>query len=105
MDFGFVREYRMSAALMALLIALATVDLFNQYSTFSRSSWFQEYREAIIAGDEFWQLGFRTENLELKLESQQSRLVEVKHKINSLLPGMKLDMENLRGIETMCYWW
>eukprot|EP00605_Chrysophyceae_sp_TOSAG23-4_P002886 GSChrysophyteH1.ASY1.ANO1.3181.1 assembled CDS len=91
------RSHVIAGCLMCSLIILASLDLWNQFMEYSRNMWFHDYRDAALAGDTFWQLAYRTENLELKIDAQKSRLHEVRTKLNNLLPRMKIDMENLRG--------
>ncbi len=91
------RGYHLAVVLMLSLIALASVDLWNQYNEYTKGTWFNAYRRAALADDQFWQTAYRTENLEIKLETQMSRLTEVRKGLHSLLPKMKIDMENLRG--------
>jgi hypothetical protein len=86
-----------AGVLMVSLIILASMDLWNQFTEYSKTMWYKDYRDAVLAGDDFWQMAYRTENLELKIEGQESRMHKVRQNLNNLLPRMKIDMENLRG--------
>ena len=96
-DWRHFGEWTLPTCLMVLLVALASMDLYQQYTMQSSSFWFREYQNAVLSTSNFWEVGYRVENLELKLESQSSRLAQARHALNQLLPRMKLDIENLRG--------
>jgi hypothetical protein len=82
--------------LMVILITMAGVDLWRQYSINSISGWFASYKSAVTFDDDFWKLGFRLENLDIKLELSSGRLQQVQHVLNTLLPSMRLDKSMLR---------
>ena len=89
--------YTVPLGLMVILIALAATDLYQQLFIRSTAFWYQEYKDAVLSGSAYWNIGWRLENLELRLDAQTSRLGDVRHSLNTLLPKMKIDMENLRG--------
>ena len=84
------------AALMAVLLVLAGTDVWRQFTIRSISSWFEHYKLAVSFNDDFWKLGFRMENLDLKLERSSARLKQVQNVLDSLLPRIRLDKELLR---------
>ena len=82
--------------LTVVLCLLASVDLWRIYTIKSMSSMFELYKKAVLSSDDFWTLGFRVENLEMRLDRSSSRIQEVQNVLNSLLPKIKLDKELLR---------
>ena len=91
MDTGLVLT-----VLTLVLIVLASTDLWRLYTIRSMSSMYELYKKAVLYSDDFWALGFRTENLEIKLERSSARIQQVQSALNSLLPKIKLDKELLR---------
>jgi len=89
--------YTLPTCLMVILISLAATDLYKQFFIQSTTYWYKEYQDAVLSGTAYWNIGWRLESLELKLDAQTSRLGDVRHSLNNLLPRMKIDMENLRG--------
>ena len=85
--------------LVIFLISLVGFDVWDQYSRRYLEHWWNVYTDGVASeGDSgFWDVGFRVENLELKLDSQATRLKHVDHVLNELMPRMKLDAKQLRS--------
>ena len=82
--------------MVLVLVVLAATDLWRQFDIHSISSWFDRYKVAVAYSNDFWKLGFRLENLDLKLERSSARLQQVQRVLDSLLPRIRLDKELLR---------
>lgn len=82
--------------LLGLLCVLASLDLWRQYAINSAEYWFLQYSLAVRSDVNFWKLGYRVEDLELKVESQKKRLVALRHAMDSLAPRFSLDAKTLR---------
>ncbi len=91
-----VEPNQVIVALMVVLVVLASTDLWRQLTIRSISSWLDHYQLAVSFNNDFWKLGFRLENLDLKLERSSARLQQVQHVLDSLLPRIRLDKELLR---------
>ncbi len=83
--------------LMVTLLTLASFDLWRQYSYTHLSHIFSDYREGVLSTNDYWTMGFRVENLELKLDSSKGRLQDLYHALEMLLPKMRLDKSLLRN--------
>ena len=81
------------SVLTVVLIILASTDLWRLYTIKSMSSMFELYKRAVLYSDDFWTLGFRIENLEMKLEKSSERVKQIQRVLDSLLPKVKLDKE------------
>lgn len=82
--------------LLILLCTLAALDLWRQYAINSDDYWFLQYTLAVRDNDNFWKLGYRLEDLEIKLESQKQRWISVTNAINELAPRFSLTSKSLR---------
>ena len=83
-------------ALLVLLCSLASLDLWRQYAINSDDYWFLQYTKALRSDSSFWKLGFRVEDLEMKLESQKQSWSNVMHAMNSLAPRFSMTPQSLR---------
>jgi len=91
METGFI-----ISLLLGLLCCLATLDLWRQFAINSADYWFLQYSTAARSDDNFWKMGFRMEDLELKIDAQKSRWASVRAALDSLAPRFRLDRETLR---------
>ena len=83
-------------ALLVLLCTLASLDLWRQYAINSSDYWYLQYALAVRSGDEFWKLGFRLEDLEIKLESQKQHWMSIMQSIDTIAPRFSLTPKSLR---------
>ena len=83
-------------SLLVLLCALASLDLWRQYAINSSDYWYLQYALAVRSSDKFWKLGFRLEDLEIKLESQRQRWASITQSINTIAPRFSLTPKSLR---------
>ena len=93
----FVESSHVIVALLAVLCCLAGLDPWRQAAIRSEDSWFNSHTTAVKYSDDFWKLGFRLEDLDLKTEFQSSYWHTIKHQIETALsPQFKLDRNALR---------
>jgi hypothetical protein len=83
-------------ALLVLLCTLASLDLCRQYAINSSDYWYLQYALAVRSSDKFWKLGFRLEDLEIKLESQKQHWASITQAINIIAPRFSLTPKSLR---------
>lgn len=83
--------------LLVILCLLASIDLYNQFSINSDEYWFNEYTLATRSSNDMWKLGYRIEDLEIKLASQNDYIKSVRHTLNNLAPRFRLDTQTLRS--------
>jgi hypothetical protein len=85
------------AALLAVLCCLAGLDLWRQTALKSEETWFTQYTQAVKYSDDFWKLGYRLEDLDIKIDFQHTYWLSIKHQIDTALsPKFKLDRNTLR---------
>lgn len=85
------------AVLIAVLCSLAAIDLWRQVAIKGDNVWYNNYVSAVKYSNDFWKLGFRLEDLEIKTEFQHKYWVDIKHQIDTALsPKFKLDRNALR---------
>lgn len=83
--------------LLVILILLAFTDLLRQYQIKSYNLLHQNYMKAVKWSNDFWKLGYRIEDLELKVEFQSKYWSVIKHQIQTALsPKFKIDRYTLR---------
>ena len=83
--------------LLAILCGLAALDLWRQSAIRNEDSWYKNYVTAVKHSDEFWKIGFRLEDLDIKTDFQLSYWQTIKHQIDTALsPKFKLDRNALR---------
>jgi hypothetical protein len=84
-------------ALLVVLCSLAALDLWRQMAIKSDNYAYSNYAKAVKFSDDFWKLGFRLEDLEVKAAFQHTYWVAIKHQIDTALaPKFKLDKNTLR---------
>eukprot|EP01036_Dinobryon_divergens_P027179 gene27178-35905_t len=81
--------------MLILLCTLAGLDLWRQLAIKSENNAHAEYVSAVKYSDEFWSLGYRIEDLELKLSTQNNRSAAIKNAIESLPYISDSDNNNL----------
>ena len=92
-----ISSNQLITTLLITLCSLALIDLWRQLSLKGEQSWLLDYIKAVKSRSEFWQLGFRLEDLELKLEYQDDYWKRIKHQIDTALaPKFRLDKNTLR---------
>ena len=85
------------AVLIAVLCSLAALDLWRQLAIKGDNIWYTNYVSAVKYSNDFWKLGFRLEDLEIKTEFQHKYWLAIKHQIETALsPKFKLDRNALR---------
>lgn len=83
--------------LMVLLCSLAGMDLWRQMAIKSDDAWYENYVKAVKYSTDFWKLGYRLEDLDLKTDFQSKYWSAIKHQIDTALsPKFKLDRNALR---------
>lgn len=82
------------SSLLILLCCFAALDLWRQMSIKSENFWFTQYSSAVKSSYEYWKMGYRLENLEIKLENQKLRWKSIRHVVERLTP--KLTAKSLR---------
>ncbi|KAJ1429457.1 hypothetical protein B484DRAFT_361726 [Ochromonadaceae sp. CCMP2298] len=84
-------------ALLVVLCSLAALDLWRQMAIKHEDSAYTNYAKAVKFSGDFWKLGFRLEDLEVKAAFQHTYWLSIKHQINTALaPKFKLDKNTLR---------
>jgi hypothetical protein len=84
-------------ALLVLLCTLAASDLWRQLALKYEDTWYNNYVNAVKHSNDFWKIGFRLEDIELKSEFQSNYWTTIRHQIEtSLSPKFKLDKNSLR---------
>jgi hypothetical protein len=90
--------------MLVLLCILAALDLWRQFAIKDEALWEKQYVGAVKSSQEFWNFGYRLEDLEIKIESQRERFNEVLHNADmNLAPKFVLGQtalrSNIRNIE------
>jgi hypothetical protein len=83
-------------SLLIVLCSLAAIDLWRQYAIRGDNYWYDKYVHATKSSSDLWSVGFRQEDLEMKLMKEDQHLDEIKRAIDSLAPKL-LDIPALRG--------
>ncbi len=86
----------MISFMLVVLCCLAGLDLWRQIAIKSEVFWYTHYVQATKSDYDYWKMGYRLENLELKIESQKSRWKSIRHVIDSLAPKFRVDAKTLR---------
>lgn len=84
------------SVLLVILCSLAGLDLWRQLSIKSGEFWYSHYMEAVKSKYDFWKVGYRLEELELKLDNQKKYFQNVREALNSLAPKFRFDKNTLR---------
>ncbi len=82
--------------LLVLLCCLAGLDLWRQLAIKSEDFWYSHYTQAVKSNNNYWKMGYRLEDLELKIDSQKNRWKSIRHVIDSLAPKFRIDAKSLR---------
>ena len=64
----------MITGLITALCVLALLDIWRQYAVRTDTFWAQHYDAAVRSSYDFWRIGFRLEDLDIKLEKQRKHL-------------------------------
>lgn len=92
-----LEEGNVISFLLVLLCILASLDIWRQYAVKNDTFWQQHYNQAVRSSYDFWRMGFRLEDLELKLDKQRKHLEQYMHKIDvTLAPRLALTGNMLR---------
>lgn len=78
-------EGHLITILIITLCILAVLDIWRQYAVRSDSFWVQHYNSAVKSSYQFWGIGYRLEDLEIKLEKQQKHLHHYLHYVDTTL--------------------
>lgn len=92
----YIEANNIITVLLALLCSLAALDLWRQMAIKSEIAWFSSYSNAVKLKYDFWRIGYRLENLDLKLANQQNHFMGLRHHINMMAPSFKMDRSALR---------
>lgn len=85
------------AGLLLVLCCLAGLDLWRQTAIRNENTWFASYTAAVKYSNDFWKIGYRLEDLDLKTEFQHAYWESIKHQIDTAMsPKFKLDRNTLR---------
>ncbi len=82
--------------MLIALCCLAALDLWRQMAIKSDDFWYNHYIYAVKSSNEYWRMGYRLEDLELKIEYQRDRWKSVRHVVDSLSPKFRIDAKSLR---------
>lgn len=63
--------------LLVILCVLASLDLWRQYALNDMDYWFSKYVDGVKVSSDSWKLGFRLEDLEIKIDDQKKILDQV----------------------------
>ena len=87
----------MISSMLIVLCLLAGLDLWRQLALKSEVFWREHYTIAVKSGYNFWSIGYRLEDLELKIEAQRRHLNSHLHHIDmELAPSFSLSRATLR---------
>ena len=85
------------SSMLVVLCLLAGLDLWRQLALKSEVFWREHYSTAVKSGYNFWSIGYRLEDLELKIEAQRRHLGSLLHHIDmELAPTFSLSRATLR---------
>jgi hypothetical protein len=70
--------------LLIILCLLAAIDLWRQFLLHSSTYWFNEYRNAVRSNNDNWKIGYRLEDLEIKLHNQYDILNKIRSSFNTI---------------------
>lgn len=71
--------------MLIILCFLAALDLWRQVAIKSENYWYLQYTSAVKSTYRFWNIGYRIEDLELKLEYQLNRSIDIKSTLDTLV--------------------
>lgn len=92
-----LEENNVITILLVLLCIMASLDIWRQYAVKTDNFWQQHYRQAVRYSYDFWRMGFRLEDLEIKNEKQHKHLEQYLHKVDmSVAPQLTLSGNMLR---------
>lgn len=74
---AFTEPATLITALLSILCLLASLDLWRQYALRTENVMIDKYSRATKSGFNFWQFGYRLEDLELRLYQETSRIDEI----------------------------
>ena len=79
--------------LLIILCSLAAIDLWRQFVIHSKTYWFNQYKNAVKSSNDFWKIGYRLEELEIKLQIQKNIWDNIRQTFNRL--NIKSDKSSL----------
>lgn len=82
------------STILVLLVCFAGLDLWRQMAIKSENYWYTHYTSAVKNKYDYWKMGYRLENLEIKLENQKAQFKEIRRVIENLAP--KISTQALR---------
>lgn len=83
--------------LLIILCILAALDLWRQFAIKNDKYWQENYSNAVKSDIKFWKLGYKIEELELKLETQSKRFNQFLYHVDSTIaPRFSLSPKALR---------
>lgn len=82
--------------MLILLCSLAALDLWRQTAIKNDAVWFEQYTHSVKSSYRNWKIGYRLEDLEIKLESQKERYKSIRHLLATLAPKFRVDTKTLR---------
>lgn len=86
-----------TAIMLVILCILASLDLWRQIAIKSESFWRDHYLSAVKSSYNFWSMGYRLEDMELKLQAQHSHLSNLLHHVDvTIAPKFSLNRNTLR---------
>lgn len=92
-----LEENTVISVLLVVLCIMASLDIWRQYAVKNDNFWQQHYRQAVRYSYDFWRMGYRLEDLEIKNEKQTKHLQQYIHKIDmSVAPQLALSKNMLR---------
>lgn len=74
------------STILVLLVCFAGLDLWRQFTIKSENFWYAHYTSAVKSNYDYWRMGYRLENLEVKLENQKARWKSIRHVVENLTP-------------------
>jgi hypothetical protein len=76
--------------LLVVLCSLASIDLYRQYLYKYHDILFYEYSMGMQTMKELWRIGYRAENVDVKLLYENNLLDELQNSVSTLLPSIPL---------------